>query len=226
MSEWKLVPVEPDEAMAFAGARSLIDGQESRPGSSWADEAQMADRAMTAAAPPAPSATPVECPHRDEPRGCYRVRCQLGRKCVDLSAPSAEPSEPVSRDALAWVIDPESRTRAFDKAEPTTECTTCGAIVLGVAEPSEPVVWTRDGWGPDCGPYVEFYTDDEMGSRDRTGWTPLYTHPAPALPDGAVEVLRQALETLEGVDPNGHQGGLYEAVQGLRGLIEQIGGGR
>ncbi len=23
------------------------------------------------------------CKHRDEPRGCYRVRCQLGRKCVD-----------------------------------------------------------------------------------------------------------------------------------------------
>lgn len=22
------------------------------------------------------------CPHADEPRGCYRVRCQLGRKCV------------------------------------------------------------------------------------------------------------------------------------------------
>jgi len=26
---------------------------------------------------------PVACPHRDEPRGCYRVRCQLGRKCVE-----------------------------------------------------------------------------------------------------------------------------------------------
>lgn len=23
-----------------------------------------------------------ECAHRDDPRGCYRVRCQLGRKCV------------------------------------------------------------------------------------------------------------------------------------------------
>jgi hypothetical protein len=66
--------------------------------------------------------------------------------------------------------------------EPTTECTSCGAIVVGVAEPSEPAAWTRDGWGPDCGSYVEFYTPDEMGSRDRTGLTPLYAHPAPALP--------------------------------------------
>lgn len=24
------------------------------------------------------------CPHQDEPRGCYRVRCQLGKECVDL----------------------------------------------------------------------------------------------------------------------------------------------
>lgn len=46
-----LVPREPTEAMAYAGARSLIDGQESRPGSSWAEEAARAYRAMLAAAP-------------------------------------------------------------------------------------------------------------------------------------------------------------------------------
>jgi len=26
------------------------------------------------------------CPHIDEPLGCYRVRCQLGRKCVDAQS--------------------------------------------------------------------------------------------------------------------------------------------
>jgi hypothetical protein len=33
---------------------------------------------------PAPEAErqAVACKHRSEPRGCYRVRCQLGRKCV------------------------------------------------------------------------------------------------------------------------------------------------
>jgi hypothetical protein len=28
----------------------------------------------------APSEPP--CPYKDEPRGCYRVRCQLGKQCV------------------------------------------------------------------------------------------------------------------------------------------------
>lgn len=29
-----------------------------------------------------PAHPPVTCPHADEPRGCFRVRCQLGKKCV------------------------------------------------------------------------------------------------------------------------------------------------
>jgi len=41
----------------------------------------------------------------------------------------------------------------------------------------EPVAWMKEGWGPDCGPYIEFYRDDEMGWRDRKEWTPLYTAP-------------------------------------------------
>jgi hypothetical protein len=35
--------------------------------------------AIVAARPAAPL---PECPHASEPRGCYRVRCQLGRRCV------------------------------------------------------------------------------------------------------------------------------------------------
>lgn len=41
------------ESMMIAGARSLIDGQENRPGSSWADEAKWCFEAMTLAAPSA-----------------------------------------------------------------------------------------------------------------------------------------------------------------------------
>jgi hypothetical protein len=44
-------------------------------------------------------------------------------------------------------------------------------------EQGEPVAWMKEGWGPDCGPYIEFYRDDEMGWRDREEWTPLYTTP-------------------------------------------------
>ena len=50
------------------------------------------------------------------------------------------------------------------------------ALAQEQAEP-EPVAWMKEGWGPDCGPYVEFYRDDEMGWRDRKEWTPLYTAP-------------------------------------------------
>lgn len=38
------------EEMRVAGARSLIDGQEQRPGSSWAEEAELCFKAMQGAA--------------------------------------------------------------------------------------------------------------------------------------------------------------------------------
>jgi hypothetical protein len=55
----------------------------------------------------------------------------------------------------------------------------CAADYLdALAAPvQEPVAWMKEGWGPDCGPYIEFYRDDEMGWRDRKEWTPLYTTP-------------------------------------------------
>lgn len=55
-------PRVPTLEMAQAGARSLIDGQEQRPGSSWADEAALAWQAMYDAAPSAP---PTQEPTRD-----------------------------------------------------------------------------------------------------------------------------------------------------------------
>ena len=52
------------------------------------------------------------------------------------------------------------------------------AIKEVLAQPEqEPVAWMKEGWGPDCGPYIEFYRDDEMGWRDRKEWTPLYINP-------------------------------------------------
>jgi len=53
--------------------------------------------------------------------------------------------------------------------------------VLAKLREQEPVAWMREGWGPDCGPYVEIYRDDEMGWRDRKEWTPLYAAPQPAV---------------------------------------------
>ena len=39
---------------------------------------------------------PQPCVNEDEPRGCYRVRCQLGKKCVDdeMSHRLPQPKEP------------------------------------------------------------------------------------------------------------------------------------
>jgi hypothetical protein len=52
----------------------------------------------------------------------------------------------------------------------------------------------KEGWGPDCGPYIEFYRDDEMGWRDRKEWTPLYTTPPAAQP--AVPLTDAEIEQL------------------------------
>jgi len=48
---FQLVPIEPTDAMLLAGATSIIEGQDSRPGTSWAEEAGMAYKAMALAAP-------------------------------------------------------------------------------------------------------------------------------------------------------------------------------
>ena len=51
-------------------------------------------------------------------------------------------------------------------------------LTAQLKEPEQkPVAWIKEGWGPDCGPYIEFYRDDEMGWRDRKEWMPLYTTP-------------------------------------------------
>ncbi|QIM51585.1 hypothetical protein [Hydrogenophaga crocea] len=58
------------------------------------------------------------------------------------------------------------------------------AAVLAKLAQQAPVAWMREGWGPDCGPYVEFYRDDEMGVlRERKDFIALYTHPAPQQAD-------------------------------------------
>ena len=63
MADTREVPREPTEQMMCVGGRSLIDGQEVRPRSSWADQAAIAWRAMYDAAPvPAPPAEPTREP--------------------------------------------------------------------------------------------------------------------------------------------------------------------
>jgi hypothetical protein len=46
-------------------------------------------------APTAPAPSQSQCVHKDTPEGCYRVRCQLGKKCADdgMSPREATPSQ-------------------------------------------------------------------------------------------------------------------------------------
>jgi len=49
------------------------------------------------------------------------------------------------------------------------------AEVERLREVSEkPAAWMREEWSPDCGPYVDMRTAEEMRLLDSTGWTPLY----------------------------------------------------
>ena len=63
-------------------ALEALEGWKDDAPSQWTTRDEKTITALRAAlAEPVPE--PVACQHRDEPRGCYRVRCQLGRKCVE-----------------------------------------------------------------------------------------------------------------------------------------------
>jgi hypothetical protein len=88
----------------------------------------------------------------------------------------------MSKEAMTLALE---ALKWFTAAEPWDEPDVSKAIkaleeALAKQEQGEPVAWMKEGWGPDCGPYIEFYRDDEMGWRDRKEWTPLYTTPQPA----------------------------------------------
>jgi hypothetical protein len=67
------------------------------------------------------------------------------------------------------------------------------------AAQAEPVAYMREGWGPDCGPYTEFYRADEMSYRDKAEYTPLYPPSNPpaqgvGLTDGQIDAVLYALD--------------------------------
>jgi hypothetical protein len=97
MSEWKLVPVEPDAAMVRAGQHALMDR----------DYSGAVFKAMLAAAPPTPSAEPVKL---HDPAVQKRLAAQWGY----VPAPSAEPpaaptgEEEVTR-LVRWLTTPSGK---------------------------------------------------------------------------------------------------------------------
>jgi hypothetical protein len=107
---------------------------------------------------------------------------------------------------------------------PVTICNDCNGTGLAPQpkpEHNEPVAWMKEGWGSDCGPYVEFYRDDEMGWRDQKEWTPLYTTPQQRKPLELSQMVRLTYDIDE--DKPATQQELYnlirkvEAAHGIKG---------
>lgn len=180
-------------------------------------------------------------PHRDAPSAEPRELAALLRRAVAaLSEWHADHGIP---DADATLMHDIRCAIDHRRIEPTTECTTCGAIVLGVTEPSEPVAFyvqrvapgKRDD-GMRLGPWWR-KEDAEEWADERHVLRELHAHPAPAEPTAAcVEAMRMALEFCEQI-----HGGVTDSADGtveaitvwcpevidaLRAQIEQIGGGR
>ena len=99
MTEWKLVPVEPDAAMVRAGQHALMDR----------DYSGAVFKAMLAASPPAPSAEPVNL---NDPAVQKRLAAQWGY----VPAPSAEPV--AWQPALSYPGDEKQRVWANGKPRP------------------------------------------------------------------------------------------------------------
>lgn len=99
-------PIEYTTAMGEAATRYLDSKGGGRlPGQFFWCECFAAMLAASYASPPAPSPADeraAPCVHADDPKACYRVRCQLGGKCVD---DDMSPRQPAQADARVGLTD-------------------------------------------------------------------------------------------------------------------------
>ncbi|MDH1900868.1 hypothetical protein N5D67_00900 [Comamonas aquatica] len=116
---WKRVPLKPTPEMCHVGR---YGGDKDAPAygekpvegvTAWpfvADHtAEQIYQSMLAAAPAHPAeGVPAQCPNINEPRGCWRVACQLGGKCREPERSATQPAAqgmdaltPAARDVLA-----------------------------------------------------------------------------------------------------------------------------
>lgn len=71
---------------------------------------------------------PAPCIHANDPKACYRVRCQLGNKCVyDDMSPRAPAATAQSGEPVAWR---EEAQRLFDRCKLWPEETGDGFMAL------------------------------------------------------------------------------------------------
>ena len=107
---WKLVPIKATYEMLCDGERSIIDGQENRHGTSWAEESGMAYTAMLAAAPLPPAAAPAPTEVEDK-RDAERYRFVRTADNLQISRQAAR--DPVAYDAA---IDAAIQAQGGDAA--------------------------------------------------------------------------------------------------------------
>lgn len=100
-----------------------------------------------------------------------------------LLADAAKPIDMVLREALFRGME----IIADDGVQDLRYCKGVAKAALALAQPTnttertdgkaggEVVAWMREGWGPDCGPYVEYR--ETAPDFEPEKWKPLYTHP-------------------------------------------------
>jgi hypothetical protein len=137
------------------------------------------------------------------PMRCFSEDHQMKDEALKLALEALE---------TELAVDMTNGAEVGEAAELMCEAITAIKQALAAPVQQKPVAWMKEGWGPDCGPYIEFYRDDEMGWRDRKEWTSLYTTPPaqPAVPD--------AFGTREGEHPQYIQGWNDCRAEMLKGM--------
>lgn len=144
---------------------------------------------------------PAPCIHANDPKACYRVRCQLGNKCVyDDMSPRAPAATAQSGEPVAWR---EEAQRLFDRCKLWPEETGDGFMALlelrnhvgallenaASAQSGEAVAWmTCDG---------RIATDETKRTAMANSSKPSFSIPlyaaSPAAPAPSAVVLDDAL---------------------------------
>jgi hypothetical protein len=238
MSEWKMVPVEPTEAMkrvavVYANGNAVYKNVAAEALKLEEDIYGECYEAMIAAAPPAPTSTLTI--GRMTATAGEDGRYHFGPNV--MAAPSAEPRPcsgginlPPLPDYTMIYGDGYSRDslRAYARTAVLADRQERAALP---AEPSEPVAYMLP---PDGGEPAVFRLPVEFAVRAAmAGWTPLYAAP-PALPADAAKALAVAILALdEAVTYVGSpswspsmERECREAAAALRAQLSKIGGGR
>lgn len=133
------------------------------------------------------------CVHAENPKACYRVRCQLGNKCVDddmaFRAPPAPSSDTAgARNNAKFALEKLDKAREilgdkwFGALDDTHSYLEIAISKLADTAGAKPVAWRHNRT------FCLYETEEEVPLADGDEWAePLYlaTPPAPSVADAA-----------------------------------------